>query len=98
MGQNRSRAGAGGTEPAEVAFAADERASLTSKGEPAQVAEPTSGFWVVYYGPDDHRCIGHIIPRGKSGFEAFSPADRSLGLFPDLTSAVGALSDDWGRP
>jgi hypothetical protein len=37
-------------------------------------------------------CLGHILPRGKSGVEAFDADDRSLGMFPDQKSAADAVS------
>jgi hypothetical protein len=36
---------------------------------------------------DGSRCIGFIMPRGKSGVEAFDGDTRSLGVFPDQKSA-----------
>jgi hypothetical protein len=35
-------------------------------------------------------CIGHIIARGRLGFEAFDHADLSLGVFSDITTAANA--------
>lgn len=37
-------------------------------------------------------CIGHIICRGKLGFEAFGRDDRSLGTFRTLDRAANAIS------
>jgi hypothetical protein len=37
-------------------------------------------------------CLGHILPRGRSGVEAFDADDRSLGIFPDQKSAADAVS------
>jgi hypothetical protein len=37
-------------------------------------------------------CLGHILPHGKSGVEAFDVDDRSLGIFPDQKSAADAVS------
>jgi hypothetical protein len=39
------------------------------------------------------RCIGFILPRGKTGFEAFNDADRSLGLFPTSQDAADVVLD-----
>ena len=47
-----------------------------------------SSMLVVY---DGQVAIGHLLPRGKLGVEAFDAADRSLGIFPDLTTAANAL-------
>lgn len=37
------------------------------------------------------RCVGYLIRRGKSGFEAFGPDDKSRGIFTSETEAVGAV-------
>jgi hypothetical protein len=42
---------------------------------------------------DGQRCIGHIIARGKTGFEAFDRHDRSLGNFPNVKAAAAAVSE-----
>ena len=42
---------------------------------------------------DGKRCLGFILPRGKTGFEAFNDADRSLGLFPTSQDAADAVLD-----
>jgi hypothetical protein len=39
---------------------------------------------------DGRRCIGHVIGRGKTGFEAFSTDDKCLGLFPSMKDAANA--------
>jgi hypothetical protein len=39
------------------------------------------------------RCAGFIMPRGKTGFEAFDAADRTLGIFPTAKSAAGAITE-----
>jgi hypothetical protein len=36
-------------------------------------------------------CIGHLIERGRAGFEAFDRDDSSLGVFPTAAQAVDAL-------
>lgn len=56
-------------------------------------AEPPdpSPLLAVYEG---QQCLGHLIARGQSGFEAFNVDDVSLGLFPDQTSAVAAIGGD----
>lgn len=41
---------------------------------------------------DGTRCIGFLMPRGKSGVEAFDADDRSLGLFPNEKAAADAIS------
>jgi hypothetical protein len=44
----------------------------------------------VYAG---QQCIGHIIARGKLGFEAFDRHERSLGAFPSMKLAAAAVSE-----
>ena len=41
---------------------------------------------------DGQRCLGHIIARGKRGFEAFDADDCSLGTFPTEHEAADAVS------
>jgi hypothetical protein len=36
-------------------------------------------------------CIGHVIDRGRAGFEAFDRDDQSLGIFATAAQAVDAL-------
>jgi hypothetical protein len=37
------------------------------------------------------RCVGYLIKRGKTGFEAFDADDRSLGTFAAEDDAVAAV-------
>jgi hypothetical protein len=37
-------------------------------------------------------CLGFVFARGRAGFEAFDD-NESLGLFPEKTAAISALSD-----
>ena len=37
-------------------------------------------------------CLGHIVSRGKCGFEAYDTDDISLGIFPDQQTAAAAIS------
>ena len=39
------------------------------------------------------KAIGHIIARGKLGFEAFDSEERSLGLYPTAPAAANAVFD-----
>jgi hypothetical protein len=41
---------------------------------------------------DGQTCIGHIINRGRSGFEAFDADERSLGVFATMKLAFAAAS------
>jgi hypothetical protein len=50
--------------------------------------KPASTWAAVY---DGQRCIGHILHRGKRGWEAFNVDDESIGLFRDQAAAADAL-------
>jgi hypothetical protein len=50
-----------------------------------------SSSWLAVY--DGTRCVGHVIARGKRGYEAFDVDDRSVGMFPTQQEAAGALED-----
>jgi hypothetical protein len=41
---------------------------------------------------DGQRCLGFILARGKSGFEAFDSSDVSLGLHAHMQAAADAIS------
>jgi hypothetical protein len=41
---------------------------------------------------DGQTCIGHLLPKGKSGIAAYDADDRLLGLFPTQRDAADALS------
>jgi hypothetical protein len=43
---------------------------------------------------DGRRCIGFVLPRGRSGWEAFDANDVSLGRFPTAKEAADCL---WPR-
>jgi hypothetical protein len=45
---------------------------------------------------DGRRCIGHIVCRGKVGFETFTD-DISIGAYPDAIAAADAISAAAGR-
>ena len=40
---------------------------------------------------DGQRCVGHLIPRGRLGFEAYDAHDKSIGIYPDMKAAVAAI-------
>ncbi len=45
--------------------------------------------WVsVYVG---RICVGHVISRGKTGYEAIDRDDKPIGLFPSVDEAASAL-------
>jgi hypothetical protein len=51
---------------------------------------PTTGMISVYSGRE---CLGHVLTRGKSGFQAFDVDDRSLGMFRTRSEAVDAVTE-----
>ena len=55
----------------------------TSKSQKFSLVSVTSG----------RDCIGHIVCRGRAGFEAFDRDDVSLGIYPDMPSAANAITD-----
>jgi hypothetical protein len=68
------------------------RARASSKSQPSSqrpTSSPTANLLSVC---DGRSCIGHILARGRSGFEAFGADDKSLGIFPDEKAAADALS------
>jgi hypothetical protein len=54
------------------------RGDLLGRRIGAEATSPCPTCLAVY---DGRTCIGSLMPRGKSGVEAFDSADRSLGLF-----------------
>jgi hypothetical protein len=40
---------------------------------------------------DGTRCLGHVIARGKTGWEAFDSDDKSLGVYPTQKEAAATL-------
>jgi|EndMetStandDraft_8_1072994.scaffolds.fasta_scaffold190035_4 hypothetical protein len=38
-------------------------------------------------------CLGFILSRGKSGFEAFTADEKSIGTFPTQRAAADAISE-----
>ena len=46
------------------------------------------GFLAVYAGRE---CAGFLLPRGKTGVEAFDANNKSIGIFPDQKSAADAI-------
>ena len=41
---------------------------------------------------DGQTCIGFILARGHAGFEAFTPDEKSRGIFPTQRDAIATLS------
>jgi hypothetical protein len=48
-----------------------------------------SAMFSIY---DGRICVGHILGRGRSGFEAFTAQDESLGLFASQQDAINELN------
>jgi len=40
---------------------------------------------------DGRACLGFVVSRGRSGFEAFDRQERSLGLFKTAAQAANAV-------
>jgi hypothetical protein len=47
---------------------------------------------------DGQRVLGHILARGKTGFEAFDANDKSIGVFDSQRAAADALSELGDKP
>jgi hypothetical protein len=57
----------------------------------SSMAPDRGGGNSLAYVYDGQQCLGHVLARGKTGFEAFDRDDRSLGLFPNTASSANAL-------
>jgi hypothetical protein len=68
---------------------------LSTIAPTSSAAPPTTqaSMFGVY---DGQRCIGHIISRGRDGYESFDANDKSIGLFGTLKLAADALSEREG--
>ena len=42
---------------------------------------------------DGRLCVGHVLGRGRAGFEAFSSEDVSLGVFESQRAAIDAVNE-----
>jgi hypothetical protein len=51
---------------------------------------PTTGLLSVY---DGRTCLGHVMARGRFGFEGFDVDDKSLGMFRTRPEAVDAVTE-----
>jgi hypothetical protein len=47
----------------------------------------------LIYVYDGRACLGHVLSRGKLGFEAFDLDEKSLGLFPTQRAAATAIME-----
>jgi hypothetical protein len=55
--------------------------------------KPLTPLAYVY---DGRQILGHVLARGKAGFEVFDRDDKSLGIFQTQAEAVRALPDRGG--
>jgi hypothetical protein len=61
--------------------------SLQKSAAPHRI--PTAPLASVYHG---RKCVGFVLSRGRSGFEAFNHEQRALGLFKTAAAAANAVS------
>jgi hypothetical protein len=52
---------------------------------------PAASPLVAVY--DGRHCVGHVLARGKLGFESFNRDDRSVGVFATQREAIAALDE-----
>jgi hypothetical protein len=45
------------------------------------------------YSDSGQACLGHLLNRGKCGWESFDVNDKSLGTFPTTQAAAAALPE-----
>jgi len=43
---------------------------------------------------DGRECVGFILARGKTGFEAFDSEERSIGVYPTQGEAANAIPNN----
>jgi hypothetical protein len=51
---------------------------------------PVPSILAVYNG---QACLGHLLNRGRCGWEAYDTSDKSLGTFPTTQEAAAALPE-----
>ena len=59
---------------------------MTGRQPAAHAGEPPMA--AVY---DGRACLGHVLGRGRAGFEAFDADNGSLGIFPSQREAAAAI-------
>jgi len=62
---------------------------MLTRRRPQRAANSSEPPTVAVY--DAQRCLGHVLARGKAGFEAFDGDDHSLGIFPTQREAAAAI-------
>jgi septal ring-binding cell division protein DamX len=71
---------------------APKRRAVSSSGERNRNAtslDLTMQAVAVYSG---QQCFGHVLSRGKQGFEAYDRNDKLIGMFPNMKAAADAVS------
>jgi hypothetical protein len=81
------RKGAG---PATGASAPREARKARHKQPSKSSPQETQHWWSIYVGRE---CLGHVVGRGRAGFESFDANDHSLGIFPSVKLAADAVSE-----
>jgi hypothetical protein len=85
--KGKKGAGAGGAKPPKRK---SQRASSTQSPTCRLAASEVFRALAIYSGRE---CLGHLLPRGPLGFEAYDCNDKSLGIFPNQKSAADAISE-----
>ena len=62
---------------------------------PTRSASATTALLISVF--DGRQCLGHVLGRGRAGFEAFSGEDVSLGLFANQKDAIAAINEATGK-
>jgi len=55
----------------------------------AMSSPPTTPLVSIY---DGRECLGHVLARGKAGYEAFDRDDKPVGIFETQRQAANALA------
>jgi hypothetical protein len=63
-------------------------------GRTSRKAEPAIARTSMVSVYDGRSCMGFVLARGRTGFEAFDVNELSKGLFPTQQEAAAALSED----
>jgi hypothetical protein len=53
-------------------------------------AMPTTGMISIYSGRE---CLGHVLARGRFGFEGFDVNDKSVGIYRTRSEAIDAVKE-----
>jgi hypothetical protein len=56
----------------------------------SESARSRNNFLSIYHGQTR---VGHIVARGKLGFEGFDINERSIGLFPSMRHAANTVEE-----